>query len=257
MKIMTYNILCGGQPVAGGKYRLEDILAVIQNEAPDILALQEANGFTDAALLERFSDTISLPYHVLAKGAEYEDGKRYHVVVFSRYPLKQIHRFSECELESAAVAMMIETPIGAVSFCNLHLHSTSETARIRELECILAYLGKSGDQLVVGDFNAISRSDPYTSDASDFELRYDVTDMLGEWLVDTCAQNSAKTLWSHPSNLAADHSISDQRRIDYIFATPELAGRVAEVGVVRSALAHRASDHFPVVVRFAVAAKYF
>ena len=44
MRVMTYNILCGGLPIpGGGKDRLDDIIEVIEKCKPDVLALQEAN----------------------------------------------------------------------------------------------------------------------------------------------------------------------------------------------------------------------
>ena len=55
MRVMTYNILCGGLQLPGGKDRLEDIIEVIEEKKPDVLALQEANRLDDRKIDERIA----------------------------------------------------------------------------------------------------------------------------------------------------------------------------------------------------------
>ncbi|MBS9716472.1 endonuclease/exonuclease/phosphatase family protein [Pseudohalocynthiibacter aestuariivivens] len=247
---MTYNILCGGLAKVNGEERLNSILETVQDCAPDILALQEANHFESPELAKRFSKALLLPYYALAEAAIYEDGERYNVIVFSRYPISKVYRFPDCQFQSAAISVMLETPVGKISICNAHLHAFSETHRVKELGCILAYQCGFQDQLFVGDMNAISRSDTYADDATEFELNYEVTDMLNREFTDVFAATSGPDQWTHPSRIKADHTRKVFRRIDYVFASPSLSRRVVRAKVITSEKAHRASDHFPLIVEF-------
>ncbi len=251
MRLMSYNILRGGAAFFGGTGRLNSILELIRTCAPDILALQEANGFEDPALVQMVSRTLSLPHAALATGALYSDGDRYHVAVFSRYPISDVYRFPSCRFQSAAMSMRLETPLGRILLWNLHLHATSEIRRLAELNCVLEHLDPAEDHLLVGDLNALSRRDAYPDPDGEFDLRFDVTDRLNHVLVDLGAPAPGATAWTHPSRLPADHHHKIARRIDYAFAASGLAGQVIATKVIRSPLAHRASDHFPLVVDFA------
>ena len=247
MKVMTYNILCGGHPVAGGSARMADILSVIASEAPDILALQECTGFEDGPRMNDVARAVGLAHWALARGAVYDDGLRYGAAIFSRYPLRDTHVFAEDQFQAAALATECDTPLGRLALCNVHLHAFSEAARLVEIEDVMARQRGRGAQIVMGDFNAISRVDCYPADTQEFELRTDVTDLVGQDLKDVMADAPAP---SHFSPLRADHDRRVMRRIDYIFASDDLAGRVRDAYVHRSETADRASDHYPVVAQF-------
>jgi endonuclease/exonuclease/phosphatase family metal-dependent hydrolase len=130
MKLMTYNILFGGRSIADTADRRDDILKLIKQHAPDVVALQEANFFDQDDTLERMSSELSLPVHALAQGALYEGDLRYHVVLFSRYPIISTHDFPDEDFQSAALSVLLKTEIGNISVCNVHLHSYVE-----EKEC--------------------------------------------------------------------------------------------------------------------------
>jgi len=250
MKVMTYNILCGGLPHVNGTDRRKDILRLAEEHAPDVLALQEANGFDEEGVLETYSKALSLPHYALSRGALYEGHERYHVVIFSRYPISHIHEFAEGTFQSAALSVRLESPLGQFSLCAAHLHAYSETERIEELDYILAYQDKFEDQLILGDLNAISRSDGYAADDSEFELKYEVTDQLNQKLVDVFAKTPETKVPTFPSKIASDNTCKLPRRIDYMFASQSLSERVASARVVTSDLARRCSDHFPLIAGF-------
>lgn len=246
MRLMSYNILSGGQARTNGRDRLGDILAVCRRAAPDILALQEANGIDKAEIADRFH-SLGLPYHAVALAPPYLDGERYHVAVFSRWPLSAPDVFAQVAFETAALKVNVHSPLGLLTLVNLHLHSTSEAERLGEISGILKSLPGDSALMVTGDFNAISRFDPYPDTAGEFENRTDVTDRLAH-LVDLFAARPGGPHWTHPSRCKADHSRRINRRIDYVFADSTLALRVQDAQVIRTDQAHRASDHFPVVV---------
>ncbi len=250
MRVMTYNILCGGHPMPGGPSRLEAILEVIQYGSPDILALQEANGFDDPAVAAQISKTLGLPYYAVTQAPPFDDGKRYNVVTFSRYPIRNIHRFKGQAFETGALSLDADSPLGPISICNVHLHSTDEARRLAEIKTVLSYQDSCGPQIILGDFNALSCFDPYTDDESEFGLQFDTIDEMNTRFIDLHHASRGGVCWTHPSRLPADHSRRLNRRIDYVFASPAVASHAGDVQAITSDRAHCASDHFPLIVDF-------
>lgn len=250
MRVMSYNILCGGQAHVNGTDRLADILTVATSAAPDILALQEANHFDRPEVADRFAKALGLPFHALSVARAYEDGERYHVAVFTRYHIVMDHNFSENRFQSAAQSLMLDTPLGRISLVNLHLHASNEAKRLQEITTVLAYQKQFPCQIVLGDFNAVSRKDPYPPGQSEFEPLTLVTDKMSGRLTDLFGDVPGGPHWTHPSRAVADHDRKVPRRIDYIYASPDLAARAANPSVLRTKATHRASDHFPIIVDF-------
>ena len=247
MKLITYNILCGGRTIANSPDRRDDILKLIKQHSPDVVALQEANLFDQDGMLQRVSSELSLPFYALSQGALYENNQRYHVVTFSRYPIISTHDFPDGDFQSAALSVLLETETGPVSVCNVHLHSYVEEKRMQELDSILKYQSQFQDRIILGDFNAISRVDGYTSAVTEFNLIYDVTDQMRIEHIDLFAQKTKKPAPSYPTQGVSDHSYSESRRIDYMFASRDLSKRLTSAVVDTSNLAHQASDHFPLI----------
>jgi endonuclease/exonuclease/phosphatase family metal-dependent hydrolase len=95
--------------------------------------------------------------------------------------------------------------------------------------------------------------DEYSDDASEFELRFDVTNRLASDLDDVGARFKAPHVPTHPSLLPAHRTRKLHRRIDYAFASAAsegIAARAQSAFVVNSDLANEASNHFPVAVDF-------
>lgn len=251
MRVMTYNILSGGQARDFGCDRIDAILDVIADVAPDVLALQEANGLHLPAVLTRFKDRLGLDYHAIARPNAFDgDGEFYNLVTLSRYPISEFYQHVGPAFETGGLEAVVETPVAPISFCNVHLHSENETARAAEIETILDGLRPSDRRIVLGDCNAVSRLDTYSDDESEFELRFDATDRLARDFVDIGASLNRSHVPTHPSRLPADHQRRVHRRIDYMFGCPTIVARLRDAWVVKSDLAHRASDHFPLVVDF-------
>ena len=212
-----------------------------------MVALQEANLFDQDDILQRVSSELSLPFYVLTQGALYEDNQRYHVVTFSRYPIISTHDFPDGNFQSAALSILLKTETGPISICNVHLHSYVEEKRMQELGSILKYQSQFQDQIILGDFNAISRVDEYSSNVTEFELKYDVTDRMNIEHIDLFAQGTEKPVPSYPTQGISDHSYLESRRLDYMFASLDLGRRLTSAVVDTSNLAHQASDHFPLI----------
>jgi len=240
---MTYNILCGGLPVAGRSDRREAVENVIRAAAPDVLALQECVGFEVPGAMDAWAARLGLPHYAIARTTPYTDGLSYNVTVFSRFFMRKRAEFVQKPFQTGALLVHIDTPDGVLSLCNVHLHAFNESARLVEIEALLTAFGDAKPDIILGDLNAISRGDGYAPN-DEFESRYDVSDRLAQGYSDL----GAPAGMTHPSRLPADHSRQIARRIDYVWGR-EIAG--AAVRVVRDEQAHLASDHFAVVVDFA------
>jgi len=258
LKIMTYNLLEGGIDSKG--YRIPQIIEVINGVKPDFLAVQEANRFDDDGylLLEMLSSETDLPYYALSEGALYGE-KRYHVASLSRYPFQEEYQFPDFEFQSAALSVVINSPFGRLSLCNVHLHSSSEEERLREISAVLDYLSRYDQRIILGDFNALSLldKDQYEyGDLSDPEFihygmtSYATTDMLmRKKYVDVVAYLDVDDRSTHPTS-GVPHPISKELvRTDYIFV-PHLLFENIELfaEVIKTPISHIASDHYPVVL---------
>jgi len=252
MKIMTFNIWEGGIDVVGS--RTDFIVDVIKEANPDFLALQEANNFDkdSDALLKKISKDIALPYYALSKGTfrDYgkDYGKRYHVAILSRYPLREEYKFSDFSFNCAALSVVIDSPLGELSICNLHLHAYSEDKRLNELEVILKYQSRYKNHMLLGDFNSLSYKDNYDTKTLEVENRFDVTDILNKNYTDVTSYLGLDNGSTHPTPVNTDPTITKPIRIDYIFVTPSLTAHAKNPTVIKTAVSEKASDHYPITL---------
>ncbi len=253
MKIMTYNILDGGIDSNGS--RIEHIIDMIKKENPDFVAIQEANNFdkNENELLKRISNETNLPYYALSQGSSEYDQKRSHVVSLSRYPLQEEYLFPDFTFQCAALSVVIDSPLGKLSICNVHLHAHSGNERVREVEVVLSYHSKYDKYIILGDFNSLSRSDKY-GDLSALEFthydltHFETTDIFNMYHTDAVAHINVHDRNTHPT-IGVAHKISKTPiRVDYVFLTPSLTTHIKDAKIIKTPTAEKASDHYPVVV---------
>lgn len=260
MIIMTFNILNGGIDAKGS--RIEHIINVINDVNPDFLALQEAHNFDkdNYALLRRISEETNLPYYALSQGSRDEDGKRLyatgvrrersHVTSLSRYPLRNVHAFLGSAFQTAALSVVIDSPLGEISLCNIHLHAHSEEERLKEIGVILDYQSQFEKNIILGDCNALSRLDTYGSlSAKEFTYydltRFDATDVLNKDHIDSAAHLGVTDRSTHPTS-GCPHPVSKSDiRTDYIWVTPSLSCFMQAATVIKTPNSEIASDHRP------------
>ncbi|NOK36580.1 endonuclease/exonuclease/phosphatase family protein [Corallococcus exercitus] len=260
LKVMTLNILMGGED------RMPLLLALIAREAPDVLVLQECLGWEDGERLAQVAAALGLPAteaHVrLGTARPRPSGRRYHVAVASRRPLRSArvhanahfigHCLLECELETGA---------GPLTLFAAHFDAHHETLRFVEARYLRSLIepGAFGERafLLAGDLNSLSRADPYPVDLADrvrrarldkygHPPRFDVVDDLeGFGWVDTLRLKPASPQWATARRQREGEVIDF--RTDFVFASPPLARRLMGAQVVDVGTA---SDHHAVTASF-------
>jgi len=235
LRLLSYNIQHGGQD------RLPIILDVIREQHPDLVALQEATSRPNA---ERLAEALGMQ---LVYG---EANSPFAVAWLSRLPIHSSRNHRLPLLHKTLLEIEIDWEGLPLRLFATHLvagrteeHGDRRTAETRAILDTLAQAA-GRPHLLVGDFNAVHPADrfdlpPDWQPAAYIERR-PIQHILDDGYVDCFRRlHSDRPGYTH----AAAHPWV---RIDYVFASPELAGRVSGCGVAQGEAAARASDHFPV-----------
>lgn len=241
MKIASYNIQ------EGGESRLEEIVTAIRQIQPDAVALLEA---MDLAALDMLAQELAMQ-PVLG-----EASNGVHLAWLSRLPVhcSQNHRSDalaktllEIEIEWEGVPLRLF----ATHLASRHDRQVPED----EVKAILEVLSLSHEypHLLVGDFNALRPGDPTGAppqgvkkrgDAVPGALRNAIRQILDAGYTDCYRSlHPSPPGYTYPSN-------HPWLRLDYIFASPQMAARLVECNIVKTTTTLRASDHLPIWAHF-------
>jgi endonuclease/exonuclease/phosphatase family metal-dependent hydrolase len=224
LRVMAYNIHQGVS--ADLRMDLEAIADVIVRENPDVVVLNEVNraratnGFVDT--LPFISRRLGMRY---VFGANYRDGQ-YGNALLSRYPIlawDNTHYTHNTTELRGLLRVAIAAPGGPITFYATHLDHLSSPGHARAAQVAEALAAWDGEPraVLLGDLNA-------TAEAPELAPIYEAgfVDVLA-----AAGQADAFTFWDP----------TPDRRIDFIFSTPDLSpGRAWTVP-------SRASDHLPVL----------
>jgi len=232
---MTYN-------VAGGLVQEEVPRAIMAQQQPDLLLLQEVRGL---AHMERLGQHLRLPYGHFAPYRKQRGG----VAILSRWPLgpAQVLPWRQSLRGRLALAAQVDSPAGRFWACSAHLDNPfttrqaltlrqtvlflwdeffTTTQRTREAQELRAWLLRLGgeDGIIGGDLNSL----PFAR--ADRHLRQHFGDVLSAY----------PRQYFTGTYLGAPHG-PVRPRIDFLYHSPRW--QVIEAQVIR----HQASDHFPVL----------
>ena len=250
LRLISYNILEGMKlDQTTGK---TELAAWVRSMNPDILALQEANKFTQESL-ERLAASYDHPYVV----TNIKKGDNYPVALTSKYPVEVIAKITEGVSHGA-----IHVRIRGVNIVVLHLwpHATGSNGyadgnsyRMAEITAFLdgtlkAYPGEVR-WLMMGDFNSVS-----PLDADDLPggvgLNYDVhTKVLGSGYHDLMRSYRGYFIPSCPTAAFAGGNAT---RIDFIYGSSAMLSDMTCVETVRDDFTDTRSDHYPLMTEFRV-----
>lgn len=229
---------------------------------PDVVSLQELNGYTSQILAE---DALSYGhgYSVLLKEEGFPTG------ITSRYPIEDIQKITEGFHHG-----LLRVRIQEIYFYVIHLHPSNWEFRKAEIRLIfedIKSLPPDSRVILAGDFNTFSsldsvyyshgRLEPFFSER-DLEYgernlnmgRLDYTviqEVMDFGFIDLEAGTRSTDYifpGSFPSRIEKEGEHGDLRRLDYVFASPNLVYKNTRAKIISSDTAQILSDHLPVLV---------
>lgn len=241
------------------------VLKLLQEQAPDVLCLQECKSPADKMPTEGFA---ALGYsHMVANGQKGYNG----VMILSRLPLQDAGRFEFAGLDHARhVAARLEN---GVTIHNFYVPAGGDVADRTVNEKFgqkLDYLTDMRDEfaakkpvnsILVGDLNIA----PLEDDVWDHKKLLKVvshtpievehlaqTQKAGNWVDVTRANIPDGKLYTWWSYRARDWDVVDKgRRLDHIWATPDIAVKSHSSRIYREARGwEKPSDHAPLFATF-------
>ncbi|MEU5904662.1 endonuclease/exonuclease/phosphatase family protein [Micromonospora sp. NPDC047527] len=265
LRLMTWNIRTGGRD-RGDPGRLDRVIEVVDEQAPDVLALQELRGFDRGGLMAQVADRLGMTPH-LARSFIGQP-----VAVLVRPPLRVVTATPlRRPFHHAAVRVVMSTSAGPLTVLGTHLYPYSGGRRRMEVDWLVAAARRAPGPLtlVTGDLNSLDPGVDHTARLAGMPDLYRrrhlrrsggavdtraIARLLAAGLVD---------LWPASANGApeADGLTVPTRfggvefagmRLDYLFGTPALAGRVRSCRVIRGGTADTASDHYPLLTELAL-----
>jgi exodeoxyribonuclease-3 len=259
IKIISYNVWYGFTKVAERK---QTWLGWMQKQDPDVVSLQELNGYNSQILAD---DALSYGhgYSALLK----EDG--FPTGITSRYPIEDIQKITEGFHHG-----LLRVRIQEIYFYVIHLHPSNWEFRLTEIRLILEdikSLPPESKVILAGDFNTFSpldsvyyehgRLEPFFNERDsaygernlnmgrlDYTVIQEVMD-FGFIDLEAGKRSTDYTFsGSFPTRIEKEGEHGDLRRLDYVFASPNLIQKNTGAKIISSDTAQILSDHLPVVV---------
>lgn len=207
LKVITHNVWYGFTKKAQPRHELW--LSWMRDQSPDVVALQELNGYSQEQL-EADAKAWGHNHTVLLK----EDG--FPTGITSKYPISEVRRIRESMHHG-----LIRCRIKGLWFYVVHFHPSNFAKRIEEAAILAEDIKNLPDDakiILAGDFNGFSPAEPFSG--------------------------------SFPTQLVSDENHGTDRRLDYIFVSPNVLAQVKEAKMLRDELTEKLSDHVPVMAVF-------
>jgi endonuclease/exonuclease/phosphatase family metal-dependent hydrolase len=262
LRIITYNVWYGFTMIPERK---EAWIAWMNSHQPDIVSLQELNEYTEHKLAED-ARSYGHEYSALLKEEGFPTG------ITSRYPMEDIQRITNGFHHG-----LMRVRIKEIYFYVIHLHPSNWEFRKAEIAKILqniATLPPDSKVILAGDFNTFSpldsvyymhsRLEPFFNERdlmyneknlNNGSLDYSVIqDVMDFGLVDLEAGTRDSSYifpGSFPTSIEKEGEHGDQRRLDYVFASKNLAKQIINAKIMASDTTLILSDHLPVLVDLA------
>ena len=228
LQLMTFNIRVGAgrdgllTPVrylTSSKSKLKKIALAIKSLDPDIIALQEVRGTTQAEFL---ADSLSMNYAYLS----HEDSRlEWGLAVLSRFKITEYHKkIIRYDRKKPRIALVctIELDDLSVTIINVHFYLGDYAEQVAETIRLINTV--TGPVILMGDLNLIDPDDGLVP--------------IKKKLVDTCEMVHSE--YSEEAKEIGTYRFGS-RRLDYIFVDPNYFS-VLEAGLAPEQY-RNASDH--------------
>lgn len=240
IKIISYNIMDGFSNGAD-KDRIARFTAWVKEQSPDVLALNELCGFTEAKLKE-LAAGYGHPYAAIVK----ENG--YPVGLTSKTPIQVIDR----KIDGYGHGLL-HCKVLNMDFLVTHLNPSDRLKRKQEADNIVNYItdNRLTDCLLMGDMNAHSPFDASWTDEH-LENYAVISTFMAASLHDICYMFTADAQrYSYPTRILVSSPKGEalrrqQERIDFIFVTDSLRPNCVDAEIYNGSDTDYLSDHYPV-----------
>ena len=262
IRILTYNVWYGFTKKPARK---SEWLAYVKSLKPDVVALQELNGYTPEQLAAD-AKFWGHEYSALLKENGFPTG------ITSKFPISKLKKVMDGYHHG-----MLSCKTGGIQIYNIHFHPGHWEIRHREVDLLLKTLQSHvSDEpvLLVGDFNTFSKRDEEyynkTSDIIPFFRRLDIrwssnrnlrndkldyshlTKFENGGYQDLIAKRRKSFLGTFPTKLRLDEDNGPSRRLDYFFANKILAERCTSAKYLVNEKTDILSDHYPAIADFKI-----
>ena len=153
MRVMTYNVLTGGRD-SDGPGRLALIADIVRQVNPDILLLNECNGFEQ----DGYRTLFRLEAELGMRGVLAEAESGFHVALFHRVGRLTEARLVSRDVHHAVLAATLDVAGTTLRVIGAHLCPFGGDARLLEVQHLLRFL-REDHVLILGDLNAFSPHD--------------------------------------------------------------------------------------------------
>lgn len=265
LKLISYNVYWGmRQDSTEQKSRFAEW---IRQQDPDILALQEMNGFSQQDL-QKLAESYGHPYAFIVREPFADGSISFPVAITSKYPIVNVQRVVE-----NCIHGFITAEIEGFHFVVTHFHPFSSEKRGHEIDQILAVIrSKPADRkwLLMGDLNSVSPLDkseydnnllrdfiredrkkrPHNENLKDNELDYSIQQKILDFgLLDAFKIFHPQFVPSAPTKLFYDQS-KFPLRYDYLYVSATMKENVINCDIIKDDFTDVYSDHYPVQLLF-------
>ncbi|NMA74687.1 MAG: endonuclease/exonuclease/phosphatase family protein [Bacteroidales bacterium] len=278
LKLISYNVYWGmKQDTTENKAKFAEW---IRQQDPDILALQEMNGFTqenpdfvgfgdgnvNKNNLQKLAASYGHPYVYIVREPFSNGMVSFPVAITSKYPIVNVQRV----VENCAHGFIV-AEIEGKHFVVTHLHPFSSEKRGYEMDQILATIKSKGNNkkwLLMGDLNSVSPLDkeayndnllrdfiredkkkrPHNENLKDNELDYSIQQrILDTGFIDALKVFHPDFVATAPTKLFYDQS-NYPLRYDYLYVSENMKKDMVDCKVIKDEFTDIYSDHYPVML---------
>lgn len=277
-KLISYNVYWGMRQ--DSTENKSQFAKWIRQQDPDILALQEMNGFTqqnpefapkgsNPDNLQKLAESYGHPYVFIVREPAPDGSISFPVAITSKYPIVNVTRV----VENASHGFLT-AEIEGHHFVVTHFHPFSSEKRGYEVDQILATVkSKPADWkwLFMGDLNSVSPLDksgydnnllrdfiredrkkrPHNKNlGKDDELDYTIQQKILDFgFIDAFKVSHPQFVPSAPTKLFYDQS-KFPLRYDYLYVSANMKNDIVKCDIIKDDFTDIYSDHYPVLLIF-------
>lgn len=245
IKLVAYNVLYGMEYDI--KNNWDNFVKWVKEQDPDILCLEEA--LFDRAEFADLAKRFGHEYYYLC-----DIRPTTSVGITSKYPIELIDD-QLCSDGYIRAAFWVK--VVGLNIIPLHLYYKStvegDAIRVKEMNSILSKTIKKHTEcdnwVMCGDFNDQAKEDGRWSTLNP-SRKYELHDNIKKAGYKDCVRLMNPDDWCRTMQTVAHEGSGGTYRLDYIYATQNVADCLVEAGRIKDNFTDYASDHYPIYAIF-------